>query len=37
MFSGNIAVTLGASTAASKKLVAGDYTGKVEVFLSPTV
>ncbi len=37
MFSGNIAVTLGSSTAASKKLVAGAYTGKVEVFLSPTV
>lgn len=37
MFSGDIKVTLTASTADSKKLVAGAYTGKVEVTLSPTV
>ncbi|MBB4613560.1 hypothetical protein [Novosphingobium taihuense] len=37
MFSGDIVVTLGASTASSKKLVAGAYSGKVEVTLSPTV
>lgn len=37
MFSGDIVVTLGASSAGSKKLVAGAYSGKVEVTLSPTV
>ena len=37
MFSGDIVVTLGASSASSKKLVAGAYSGKVEVTLSPTV
>ncbi|MGV3512409.1 MAG: hypothetical protein ACO1OX_10445 [Novosphingobium sp.] len=37
MFSGDVVVTLGSSSAASKKLVAGDYTGKVEVTLTPAV
>jgi hypothetical protein len=37
MFSGDVVVTLGSSSAASKKLVAGDYTGKVEVILTPAV
>lgn len=37
MFSGDIVVTLSGADAAGKLLVAGDYTGKVEVILSPTV
>lgn len=37
MFSGDIEVTLSGADAAGKLLVAGDYTGKVEVILSPTV